>query len=145
MNRIDKNEYYLNMAKAAAARSTCLKRQYGAIIVNNDEIVATGYNGSPRGSINCCDNIINGVPSCKRLNKPSNSGDYSDCESVHAEQNAMLSASRSEMLGATLFLVGIDGQTGEEIIDCSPCPICSRMIKNSGIRKIVTRSKTIDV
>lgn len=129
--RLSKDEYYINIAKAVSKRSTCLRRQYGAVIINNDEIVSTGYNGSPRGEVNCCD-----VGICKRLNKPHNSGDYSDCHSVHAEQNAIISASRKEMIGATLYLYG--EENGKIIEDCIPCPVCSRMIKNSGIVRIVS-------
>lgn len=132
MSRITKNEYYLNIAKEVSKRSTCLKRKYGAIIVKNDEIIATGYNGAPRGTINCCD-----LNACKRLHKPSNSGDYSDCESVHAEQNAMLSASRSEMIGAIMYLNGEDAQ-GNPLKECEPCPICRRMLMNSGISMVVS-------
>lgn len=128
--RLSKDEYYINIAKAVSKRSTCLKRQYGAVIINNDEIVSTGYNGSPRGETNCCD-----VNACKRLDKPHNSGDYSDCHSVHAEQNAIINASRKEMIGATLYLYG--EEDGKIIEDCAPCPICSRMIKNSGIIRVV--------
>lgn len=133
--RISKDEYYLNIALMVSKRSTCLKRHYGAIIVNNDEIIATGFNGSPRGQENCCDLGI-----CKRLNKPHNSGDYSDCHSVHAEQNAMLSASRREMIGATLYLACeefIDGEW-KEVKDVEPCPICARMIMNAGIYKVMS-------
>lgn len=129
--RLSKDEYYINIAKAVSKRSTCLRRQYGAVIINNDEIVSTGYNGSPRGEINCCD-----VEICKRLDKPHNSGDYSDCHSVHAEQNAIISASRKEMIGATLYLYG--EEDGKAIEDCVPCPICLRMIKNSGIVKVIS-------
>ena len=129
--RLSKDEYYINIAKAVSKRSTCLKRQYGAVIINNDEIVSTGYNGSPRGEVNCCD-----IGICKRLDKPHNFGDYSDCHSVHAEQNAIISASRKEMIGATLYLYG--EENGKAIEDCVPCPICSRMIKNSGIIRVVS-------
>ena len=136
MARISKDEYYLNIALEVSKRSTCLKRHYGCVIVKNDEIIATGYNGSPRGETNCCD-----VGLCQRLNKPHNSGDYSDCHSVHAEQNAMLSASRKEMIGATMYLAGeelvsndnLDNDDNIEIVDAIPCPICERMIKNAGI------------
>lgn len=129
--RLSKDEYYINIAKAVSKRSTCLRRQYGAVIINNDEIVSTGYNGSPRGEVNCCD-----IGTCKRLDKPHNSGDYFDCHSVHAEQNAIISASRKEMIGATLYLYG--EENGKIIEDCVPCPVCSRMIKNSGIIRIVS-------
>lgn len=127
--RISSDEYFLNIAKAVAGRSTCLRRQYGAVIVKNDEIIATGYNGSPRGETNCCD-----VGICKRIGHKHNDGDYTTCESVHAEQNAMLSASRSEMLGATLYLAGFENG---QVIAAEPCPICARMIKNAGIVRVV--------
>ena len=134
MIRISKDEYYIGIALAVSKRSTCLKRHYGCVIVKNDEIIATGYNGSPRGETNCCD-----IGSCQRLNKPHNSGDYSDCHSVHAEQNAMLSASRKDMIGATMYLAGEefisndDWDYWQEVEDATPCPICERMIKNAGI------------
>lgn len=144
MTRISKDEYYLGIAKAVSKRSTCLKRRYGCVIVNNDEIIATGYNGAPRGETNCCD-----TDECKRMNVPHNSGDYSDCYSVHAEQNAMLSASRKEMIGATLYLVGeefydaYDRDIWEEVKDAIPCSICKRMIKNAGIIRMVNRGGEI--
>lgn len=138
--RISKDEYYLNIAKAVAARSTCLKRHYGAVIVNNDEIVATGYNGSARGEKNCCD-IHN---RCPRYGKPHNQGDYIDCPAVHAEQNALLSASRHDVTGGTLYLSGYaieydneDNIITHEMNSTEPCLICSRLIKNSGITRIV--------
>lgn len=142
--RLSKDEYYLNIAKAVAMRSTCLKRRYGAVIVKDDEIIATGYNGNPRGELNCFD-----IGQCKRLNKPHNSGDYSDCKSVHAEQNAMISASRKEMIGSTLYLYGEQPMTiciapashcyqkYWVTINAKPCPICERMIKNAGIVRVV--------
>lgn len=145
-SRISKDEYYLGIAKAVSKRSTCLKRHYGCVIVNNDEIIATGYNGSPRGEENCCDK-----GECKRLSLPNNTGDYSLCHSVHAEQNAMLSASRKDMLGATLYLAGEEeipsGVNDEyqtifmmcDVIDAVPCPVCKRMIKNSGISRVVNK------
>lgn len=143
--RISKDEYYLGIAKAVSKRSTCLKRHYGCVIVNNDEIIATGYNGSPREEINCCDKGL-----CKRLSIPNNSGDYSLCHSVHSEQNAMLSASRKDMLGATMYLAGeeeIPTGVNDEMetiylmceIDAEPCPICKRMIKNSGIARVINK------
>lgn len=136
MDRISKTDYYLNIAMQAAKRSTCLRRMYGCVIVNNDEIISTGYNGSARGEANCCD--IYEV--CPRAHKEHNTGDYSDCPAVHAEQNAMLSASRENMLGATLYLAGYevneDG-TVKPMEECYPCPICARMIKNSGILEVI--------
>lgn len=141
--RISKDEYYLNIAIAVSKRSTCLKRRYGAVIVKNDEIIATGYNGSPRGEENCCDKCI-----CDRIDMPHNTGDYSQCKSVHAEQNALISASRNEMIGATLYIAGEERRWSEvnqsyfdykEIEKCEPCPICKRMIKNAGIKNIIVR------
>ena len=134
MSRLSKKQYYLDIAYAVSKRSTCLKRRYGCVIVKDDEIIATGYNGSPRGEKNCCD-----CGACKRLNKPHNSGDYSDCHSVHAEQNAMLSASRRDMIGAELYLSGDEFMDGKWIrmTECIPCPICERMILNAGIGKVV--------
>lgn len=130
MSRMSIDEYYLNIAKAVSKRSSCLRRQYGAVIVNNKEIVSTGYNGAPRGETNCCDLGV-----CHRLNAAHGTGDYSECRSVHAEQNAIISAARSEMLGATIYLYG--EENGKEI-EAIPCPICARMINNAGIEKIVT-------
>ena len=139
--RIDKDTYYLNIAYAVSKRSTCLKRHYGCVIVNHDEIIATGYNGSPRGYENCCD-----INKCLRMDKPHNSGDYSDCHSVHAEQNAMLSASRKDMLGATMYLSGEEYLKNHKdgslacnwirIRNCAPCPICTRMLINAGIAEV---------
>lgn len=129
--RISKEKYYMGVAKAVSARSTCLRRKYGAVIVNNDEIVSTGYNGSPRGEPNCCDNGY-----CKRIGHAHNDGNYSECPAVHAEQNAISSASRDKMIGATLYLYGYDCELKKDI-HAEPCPICTRMIKNSGIHNVV--------
>ena len=145
MKRISKDEYYLGIALAVCKRSTCLKRRYGCVIVKNDEIIATGYNGSPRGQVNCCD-----TDECKRMSVPHNSGDYSDCHSVHAEQNAMLSADRQKMIGATLYLTCeelgktiINTTSVIEIRNATPCPICMRMIMNAGIVRVVNRGGEI--
>lgn len=135
--RIDKDSYYLNIAKAVALRSTCLRRQYGAVIVSGDEIIATGYNGSPRGEPNCCD-----INECYRLkhSMPVNEraaihGDqYGTCVAVHAEQNAIISASPRDMRGATLYLACLD-----PYVTPAPCNYCDRMIKNAGITRVVTK------
>lgn len=134
MARISKDEYYLGIARAVSKRSTCLKRHYGCVIVKNGEVISTGYNGNPRGRENCCDR-----GTCNRMMKPHNSGDYSDCYSVHAEQNAMLSAARKDMIGSTLYLV-CEECIDDQCIDipyCEPCPICKRMISNAGINRVV--------
>jgi dCMP deaminase len=132
MSRISVDEYYLDIAKSVSKRSSCLKRQYGAVIVNNQEIIATGYNGSPRGEVNCCD-----LGYCNRLNEVHNSGKYDLCKSVHAEQNAIISASRKEMIGGTLYLYG---EENGKVIDATPCPICDRMIKNAGISRVICKN-----
>lgn len=127
--RISKEQHYLDIARAVAKRSTCLRRQYGAIIVKNDEVIATGYNGSARDEINCCD-----VGTCHRANNKHNDGNYADCPAVHAEMNCIISASRKDMLNSTLYLVSFEN--GKEI-EAIPCPICDRLIKNAGIAKVV--------
>lgn len=132
MGRISKTEYYLNIAKAVSLRSTCLRRKYGCIIVKDDEIIATGYNGNPRGEPNCCD-----IGYCYResMNIP-HGEQYERCCATHAEQNALISVPRERAIGATLYLYGIDLSTGQEIA-AEPCLICGRMIKNAGIAKVV--------
>lgn len=133
MERISKENYYLSIAAEVARRSTCLRRQYGAVIVKNDEIVATGYNGAPRGDENCCD-----VGSCWReRNNIPHGEQYEKCVAVHAEQNAIISASRRDMLGSTLYLSGFEA--GRPIEDATPCLICARLIKNAGIARVVNR------
>lgn len=132
-NRISKEKYYLNIAKAVSLRSTCLRRKYGAVIVKNDVIVSTGYNGAPRSTENCCDT---GECLRKKLNVPSGER-YELCRSVHAEQNAIISANRSDMRGATLYLAGIDSDTGELIDAPDCCMMCKRVIINSGITTVI--------
>lgn len=139
MKRIDKNNYYLDLAEAALERSTCLRRKWGAVIVKDDEIISTGYNGAPRGRKNCTD-----IGTCIReeLNIPRGER-YELCRSVHAEQNAIISASRKDMIGATLYEVGIDAKTGDYVENSMPCAMCKRFIINSGITKMIFRdSKT---
>ncbi len=135
MERRDKTNYYLDIAETVLERSTCLRRRYGAIIVKNDSIVATGYNGAPRSCRNCTD-----MGFCQReaLNVPRGQR-YELCRSVHAEQNAIIAASRDEMLGATLYLAGRDVKTGEVLPDCTSCALCRRFIINAGIVKVICR------
>ena len=135
MQRIDKENYYLDIAQTVLERSTCLRRWYGAIIVRNDEIVATGYNGAPRGRANC--NEL-GVCIRERLQVPRGER-YELCRSVHAEANAIISASRNECIGATLYLVGRDALTGRLLPDATSCSMCRRTIINAGIARVVIR------
>lgn len=134
MTRISKDEYYIRIAEAVSQRSTCLRRHYGCVIVKDDEIIATGYNGSARGEPNCCD--VYEV--CPRHSQEHNTGNYGDCPAVHAEQNAMISANRAKMIGATMYLAGFEAD-GSAVKECKPCPICDRMIKNAGIVDVVVR------
>ena len=128
MMRADKVSYYLDIAQTVGAKSTCMRTHYGAVIVKNDEIISTGYNGSPRGCTNCSK-----IGQCPREVLGTGHGDaYNLCMSVHAEMNAMLSAARTEMLGATVFIVGIRTATGK-FADPAPCLLCHRMLINSGI------------
>ena len=149
IKRMNKDEYYLGIALAVSKRSTCLKRHYGCVIVKGDEIISTGYNGSPRGESNCCD-----CGECKRMDTPHNTGDYSDCHSVHAEQNAMLSAARKDMIGATMYLAGEERKWSDVnqsyfdwkgIKQAEPCPICARMILNAGIKNVKNEYGTLRV
>ena len=135
-NRTSKQNYYLDIADSVLERSTCLRRKYGAIIVLHDEIVSTGYNGAPRGRLNCSD-----LGHCTRdaLNIPSGQR-YELCRSVHAEANAIISASRRECIGATLYLSGRNSKTGEILTDTTPCSMCRRMIINAGISMVVCRT-----
>ena len=136
MKRVDKENYYLDIAETVLERSTCMRRCYGAIIVKNDEIVSTGYNGAPRGRKNCID-----LGYCTReAMKVPRGQRYELCRSVHAEQNAIISAARRDMLGSTLYLVGREFSTGNLLPDASSCSMCRRLIINAGIERVVIRS-----
>ena len=135
MARIDKENYYLDIASTVLERSTCMRRHYGAIIVQNDEIVSSGYNGAPRGRKNCGD-----LGYCTREAMKIPSGErYELCRSVHAEANAIISASRREVLGATLYLACKDPATGELMRGPTCCSMCRRLIINAGISRVVVR------
>ena len=133
--RVSKENYYLDIAQTVAERSTCLRKCYGAIIVKDDVIVSTGYNGAPRGRINCCD-----LGHCMRekLNIPRGER-YELCRSIHSEQNAIIAASRERMLGATLYMVCVDPKDGSLVAGTSSCMMCKRVIINAGIEKVVIR------
>ncbi len=135
MERKDKFNYYLDIAETVLERGTCLRRNYGAIIVKHDSIISTGYSGAPRGRENCCD-----LGFCRREQLDIPRGQrYELCRSVHAEANAIIAAPRSEMLGATLYLVGRDMKTGELVENASSCAMCKRLVINSGIERVVIR------
>lgn len=146
MNRTDKTNYYLDIAETVLERGTCLRRNFGAIIVKNDQIISSGYTGAPRGRKNCCDEGF-----CVRESLNIKRGErYELCRSVHAEANAIIHAARVDMIDSTLYLVGKDARTHEYVENTSPCSMCTRLIINSGINKIIIRNnkenfKTIDV
>lgn len=130
MGRINKDKYYMGIAKAVLKRSTCNRRQYGAVIVKDDIIIATGYNGSARGKDNCCDlgfcyREANDIPHGQR---------YEECVAIHAEQNAINVASGRDLIGATLYLCG--EENGKQI-DARPCLMCQRAIDNARIGRVV--------
>lgn len=135
MDRRDKFNYYLDIAQTVAERGTCLRRKYGAIIVKNDEIISTGYVGAPRGRKNCSDLGV-----CIRQEMKIPRGErYELCRSVHAEANAIISASRGELIDSTLYLVGLEVDTGELVANSCCCSMCKRMVINAGIKQVVIR------
>ena len=133
--RKDKINYYLDIAKEVASRSTCLRRHYGCVIVKNDEIISTGYNGAPRGRKNCDD-----LGYCYRDKMNVNRGErYELCRSVHAEQNAIISAARKDLIDATMYITGINAKTNEVEPHSTSCMMCKRVVINSGIKEVIVR------
>ena len=140
MERISKENYYLDIAETVLERATCLRRVYGAIIVKNDEIISTGYNGAPRGRKNCVD-----MGFCTREAMQVPRGQrYELCRCVHAEAHAIISASRRDMVGSTLYLVGRDAQSGELLGDATSCAMCRRQVINAGISRVIIRQTKTD-
>jgi len=134
MERRDKINYYLDLAHTVSKRSTCLRRSYGAVIVKNDEVISTGYVGAPRGRKNCsdmgyCIREQLGVPRGER---------YELCRSVHAEANAIISASRDKMIDSTLYLCGVEPD-GSFVANSCCCSMCKRMVINAGIKEVIIR------
>ncbi len=135
LERRDKINYYLDLAEIVSQRTTCLRRRYGAVIVKNDEVISTGYVGAPRGRKNCtdlgyCIRQELGIPRGER---------YELCRSVHAEANAIISASRDKMLDATLYLTGVEVADGSYVSNSCCCSMCKRMVINAGIKEVVIR------
>ena len=136
MSRRDKINYYLDIAEAVLERGTCLRRNFGAIIVNNDQIISTGYVGAPRGRRNCCD-----IGECTRQKLEIPRGErYEMCRSVHAEANAIIHAARTDMIKSTLYLVGKEKDTGKYVENAAPCAMCRRMVMNAGIGHVIVRN-----
>ena len=137
MERISKDNYYLNIALEVSQRGTCIRRNYGDVIVNDDEIISTGYTGAPRGTNNCVD-----IRYCARSNMGVPSGErYELCRSVHAEMNAVIHASRRDAIGGIMYLMGVDAEDGKPLQSgAEPCRLCKRVIINAGITKVITRN-----
>lgn len=134
--RISKEDTYLNCAESFAYRSTCLKRKYGAVIVKEDAVISTGYNGSPRGYENCCD-----IGDCPRIRRNMHQGEgYGMCRAVHAEANALLNCSREQTIGADIYLSSINPKDST-VHSAKPCPLCARLIIQAGIRNVILRQK----
>jgi len=135
LQRRDKINYYLDIAETVLERGTCLRRNFGSIIVKNDQIISTGYVGAPRGWHNCCD-----IGECMREKMQVPRGErYELCRSVHAEANAIIHAARPDMLGSTLYLVGREKASSEYVLKANPCAMCKRMIINAGISNVIVR------
>ena len=139
MERIDKINYYLDIAETVAGRSTCLRKKSGAVIVNHDEIVSTGYSGAPRGRENCIDL---GYCSKKKFFPDLRHAGYDACRSVHAEMNALISGARKDMLGGTLYLVQYRTESGEYEENPGCCQMCRKLIINAGISTVVVRDSS---
>ena len=138
MARRDKINYYLDIAEQVSNRGTCIRRHFGAVIVKDDEVISTGYVGAPRGRKNCSD-----LQSCIREERQVPRGErYELCRSVHAEANAIISAARKDMIGSSLFLVGIDMSTKAYVEQASCCAMCKRMVLNAGIQTVYIRDST---
>lgn len=136
MDRVSKENYYLDIAQTVATRSTCLRKSFGAIIVKNDTILSTGYNGAPRGRRNCSD-----LCTCIRDDLKIPRGErYELCRSVHSEANAIIAASRDRMLGSTLYMACLDSKTGELVPNTNSCAMCKKLILNAGIEKVIIRN-----
>ena len=132
--RVSKIDTYLNCAEVFAYRSTCIKRKYGAVIVKDDAVISTGYNGAPRGEDNCCD-----IGKCPRMERDLHQGQgYELCRAVHAEANALLNCSREQTIDADLFLAGVN-PSDNSVHKAKPCPLCARMIIQAGIRNVYLR------
>ena len=134
MERRDKRNYYLDLAETVSKRGTCLRRSYGAVIVKNDEVISTGYVGAPRGRKNCSD-----LGYCIRAQLKIPRGErYELCRSVHAEANAIISASRDKMIDSTMYLAGLEPD-GSYVSNSCCCSMCKRMVINAGIKEVVIR------
>lgn len=142
--RPSKNEYYINIAKEVLERSTCMRAKFGAVLVKDDQIISTGYNGAPRKTMDC---IERGNCLRQELNIPSGHR-YELCRSAHAEQNAIINSARAgvSLLSADLYLLGKKVADGEnEYMKAIPCFICKKMVINAGIKNVITQDENNNV
>lgn len=137
-NRPSKDQYYLDLAQSVSRRSTCTKVEIGAVIIRDDQVVATGYCGAPRGTKSSqehgfCLRRQLGIPSGHR---------YEICRSVHAEQNAIINAARSgtAVLGGDMYIYGKLLENNEPL-DAFPCFICKKMVINCGLKRVICSLK----
>lgn len=139
MNRPSKIDYYMGIAKQVAERSTCLRVKIGAIIVRQDQIIATGYVGAPRG---CKDSQEHGFCLRTRLGVP-HGHRYELCRSTHAEMNCVINSARAgvSLLGGDMYIYG-ERQPDYEKLDAFPCFICKKMLINAGLNKIICSTKS---
>ena len=139
-NQVDKINDYLDLAEEISKKGTCLRNNYGSVIVNNDKVISTGYTEAPKGRKQCCD-----LGECRRrkYNMPSGEG-YDKCRTVHSEVNAIINPAREDMVGATLYLVGINARNGKYKENAMPCGQCRRTIINAGIKTVVVRDTKTD-
>lgn len=144
MSRINKDQYYLDIAEVVATRSTCMNKHWGAVLVKDDQILSTGFNGAPRGCTDCYENGFCRLYEYRKKNNLGRGEGYEQCIAVHAEMNAIIFVhDKSLTQGSTLYL------TGKELMDLdgnwnyvpnpNPCHLCKKLIVNSGIEKLVCR------
>lgn len=144
MSRINKDQYYLDIAEVVATRSTCMNKHWGAVLVKDDQILSTGFNGAPRSIKDCYENGFCRLYEYRKKNNLGRGEGYEQCIAVHAEMNAIIFVhDKSLTQGSTLYL------TGKELMDLdgnwnyvpnpNPCHLCKKLIVNSGIEKLVCR------
>lgn len=143
MERISKTEYYLNIAEEVMQRSTCLNKHWGAVIVKDDTIISTGFNGAPRCMKDCLQKGFCNLYDYRRKNNLGRGTAYEQCLSVHAEMNAMIFADKDKLQGSTLYLAGeqcdnLDG-IWMYVSNAKPCAMCRKLIINAGIKNVIVR------
>jgi dCMP deaminase len=127
--RLTKDEYYLNIAKEVAVRSTCLRSKYGSLIVKRDRIKAEGYNGAPRDTPNCCD-----LGHCSR--DVSGTRRYNNCRGLHAESNALQFCNEEDAYESTMYIARIPTDDST-MLTVTPCPDCRRRILQGVVKRVV--------